>query len=97
MRLDVDRIVNAERIAEKLLGACNRQALDVVNILAPAVIALAGIAFGVLVREARALRSHNSRRGIVFARNELNMIFLTTRLGVDGLPNRRILCANVLL
>ena len=51
---------------EQFLGALDRERLDVVDVLTAAVVALARIAFGVLVGEHRALRRHDPRAGVVF-------------------------------
>ena len=58
--------------AEQLLGTLDRQVLGDVDILAAAVIALARIALGILVREYRALRGEHRRRGEVLAGYQLD-------------------------
>src|SRR5690606_18782248 len=47
---------------------------------------LARVALGVLVGQLRALRRHHGRRGVVFRRDQLDVIFLTLVLGLDGRP-----------
>ena len=54
--------------AEQLLDAVDRQLLDHVDVLAAAVVALAGVALGVLVGQLAALGRHHRRRGVVLAR-----------------------------
>ena len=68
------------------LDAVNRQLLCHVHMLAATVIAAARVAFGVFVSELRALRSHDSGRGIVFAGNQLNVVLLAGVLSLDGSP-----------
>jgi hypothetical protein len=46
-------------------SAVDGQLLDHVDVLAAAVVALAGVALGVLVGQLRALRGHHGRRGVV--------------------------------
>ena len=62
--------------AEQRFHAVDRQLLDDVHVFAAAVVALGGIAFGVLVGELRALRLHHRRAGVVFRRDQLDVIFL---------------------
>jgi hypothetical protein len=63
--------------AEQLLGAVNGQLLDI-DVFAAAVIALARIAFGVLVGELGALGLHHGGRAVVFRGDELDMLFLAS-------------------
>ena len=62
--------------AEQCLGAIDGQLLGDVHIFAAAVVALAGIAFGILVGQLAALRFHHRRAGVVFRSDQLNVIFL---------------------
>ncbi len=85
MGLDV-----GEPAAEQLAGAVARQVLDDVDLLAAAVVALARVAFGVLVREHAAHGLHNGRRREVLRRDELHGIafagkLLTERVRNDGI------------
>ncbi|MCY1458409.1 hypothetical protein D9M71_757900 [compost metagenome] len=73
MRLDVGVIG-----AEQLLGAVDGQLLDLVDELATTVVALARIAFGVLVGQAAALGFHHALAGVVFRGDQLDVVFLTT-------------------
>jgi hypothetical protein len=52
--------------------------------LAAAVVALAWVAFGVFVGELCALRPHHGRRSVVFAGNQLNVLFLALVFGLNG-------------
>ena len=73
-----------------LTGTINRQLLNHINVLAAAVIALAGVPFGILVGQHRAL-SFNDRRGSVVLRgNQLDMGFLTLLFCRDGSLNFRV-------
>ncbi len=60
MRLDVGVIGT-----EQLLGAFDGQGFDFVDVLAATVVALARIAFGVLVGQAAALGLHYALAGVV--------------------------------
>ena len=70
--------------AEDLLDAVDRELLGDVHVLAAAVVALAGVAFGVLVGQLRALRRHDGGRGVVFAGDQLDVLFLAGVFGLDG-------------
>src|SRR5262249_58906822 len=56
----------------------------------PAVIALAGVALGVLVGELRALRLQDRRARVVLRSDQLEMIFLPEVLRAEGLPDLRV-------
>ena len=73
MRLDIS-VVGPKQFASTLDG----QLLGNVDEFAAAVIALAGITFGVLVRQHRTLRFHNQRTRIVLGRNQFDVFFLAT-------------------
>ncbi len=75
IRLDVDGLG-----AEQRLGAVDRQRLDDVDVLAAAVVALAGQALGVLVRQGRALAVHDRLRDEVLGRDHLERRLLPPRL-----------------
>ena len=75
MRLDI-----GVRGAEELLRPVDRKRLDDIDEFAPAVVALAGIAFGVLIGEHRALRLEHARTCVVFRRYELDVLFLAAHL-----------------
>ena len=75
---------------EQLLGAVNRQLFGDVDELTAAVIALAGITLGVLIREYRALCLEHARTGVVFRRNELDVVFLALALISNGFGQLRI-------
>ena len=79
MRLHV-RVVGAEQ----LLAAFDRQAFGDVDVFAAAVITLARIAFGVLVGQLAALGFHHARAGVVFRRDQLDVVFLAAVLAGDG-------------
>ena len=79
MRLDVGVLG-----AEQLLGAIDRELLGDVDELAAAVVALARIAFGVLVGELRALRREDRRARVVFRKRSARaMLFLAPVFGAD--------------
>ncbi len=64
--------------------AVNGQLLDHVHVLAATVVALAGVAFGVLVGQLRALGFHDGGRAVVFAGDQLNVLLLALVFGLDG-------------
>jgi hypothetical protein len=68
--------------AEQLLRPLDRQLLGDVDEFAAAVVALAGIAFGVLVGQHRALRLEHARARVVLRGDQLDVVFL-------ALPARR--------
>src|ERR1700686_2189920 len=68
--------------AEQLLGALDRQLLGHVDVLAAAVVALAGIAFRVLVGEHRALRLQHPWTGVVLRSDELDVLLLAAALAL---------------
>src|SRR5690606_25377714 len=69
----------------------NGQLLDNIHVLAAAVIALAGIAFGVFVGQLRTLRFHHGRAGVVFRSDQLDMLFLALVFLLDGSPQLRVI------
>jgi hypothetical protein len=71
--------------AEELLRAAARQLLDLVDDLAAAVVALAGVALGVLVRRDRPDRLEDARPGEVLGRDQLDLATLAIRLAAQKL------------
>jgi hypothetical protein len=69
---------------EELLEPVYGQLLDHVDVLAAAVVAAAGVALGVFVGQLRALRPHHGGRGVVFAGDQLDVLFLAPVFGLDG-------------
>mmetsp|Transcript_96733 Transcript_96733/g.269173 ORF Transcript_96733/g.269173 Transcript_96733/m.269173 type:complete len:376 (-) Transcript_96733:96-1223(-) len=76
--------------AEELLQTIDGQLLNHVHVLAAAVIALARVAFGVLVGELAALGLHDGRRGVVLAGDQLDMVFLAAVFVLDCRPEFRV-------
>ncbi len=66
--------------AEQLLRALDRQTLGDVDELAAAVVALAGITLGVLVRQHRALGLEHPRARVVLGGDQLDVVFLALAL-----------------
>ena len=85
VRLDVGVVC-----AEDLLGAIDGQRLGDVDELAAAVVALARIAFGVLVGEDAARRLQDRRAHEVLRRDEFESFFLAMQLVADRFGNFRI-------
>ena len=77
--------------AEEFLGAVYGEALGLVHELAGAVVAAAGIALGVLVREGGALRLHYGAAGVVFGGDEHDVAALALRLSPHRLRDLRVL------
>ena len=71
---------------EQLLRAFERDALRDVDVFAATVVALARIALGVLVRQLRALRRHDRGTGVVFRRDQLDVVFLPLVFSGNGIP-----------
>mmetsp|Transcript_37835 Transcript_37835/g.75400 ORF Transcript_37835/g.75400 Transcript_37835/m.75400 type:complete len:381 (-) Transcript_37835:18-1160(-) len=76
--------------AEGLQGAVLAQVLDAVDDLVAAVVARAGLALGVLVRERRAEALHHRAGGEVLRRDELDGSHLPGLLLLDQLRDRRV-------
>ena len=91
VRLDVG-VVGAEQLAR----AVAREVLDDVDLLAPAVVALAGQALGVLVGERRARRLEDGHRHEVLRGDELDRGALAVQLGIDRCGDLGILGRDVL-
>ena len=76
--------------AEERLGARDGCALDHVDVLAAAVVAAAGIAFGVLVREHRAGRVEDGTADEILGRDQLEAGVLAVQLAADRLLDLRV-------
>ena len=76
--------------AEQGLDPVDRELLDHVNVLAAAVVALARVALGVLVRQHRTLRLHHGPGGVVLRGDHLQAVALAGQLGVDLRGDLRI-------
>ena len=76
--------------AEQLLGAIDRQLLDLVDDLAAAVVAAAGIALGVLVRRHRADGLEHARPGEVLGCDQLDLRALPLELAAEERSDFRI-------
>ena len=63
--------------AKQLLGTLDGQRFRDIDEFAAAVVALAGIAFGILVRQHRALGFEHARTRIVLRGDKFDMILLT--------------------
>ena len=85
VRLDVGMVG-----AEELFGAVAGQVLDDVGVLASAVVALAGIALGVLVGEDRAGGFKHGLADKVFRGDEFETVVLAVLLVGDGLGDLRV-------
>ena len=73
--------------AEELLGAVDGELLDDVDVLAAAVVALAGIALGVLVRQHAADGLHHGRAGVVLAGDHFQAVGLALDFVGDRGPD----------
>jgi hypothetical protein len=71
---------------KELLRALDRELLGDVDVLAAAVVALAGIALSVLVGEHRALRGEDRGARVVLRRDQLDVVFLSVQLVAQRLP-----------
>jgi len=72
--------------AVQALCPVDGERLDLVDVLAAAVIAAAGIALRVFVGELRARRLQHRRAHIVFRGDELDVVLLAAVLGFDRVP-----------
>src|SRR5690606_8495748 len=84
------RLNISEFAVEELLGALDGEFLDDVDELAAAVVALARIAFRILVGQDRTLRLENGARDDVFRGDQLDLVALATELLADCRKDFRI-------
>ena len=82
--------------AVELAGAVAREVLDDVDLLASAVVALAGVAFRVLVGEDAAHGLHDGQAREVLGRDELDAAALAGKLGAESARNLRVGFAYIL-
>ena len=85
MRLDV-----GERAVEQLAGAVDGELLGLVDLLAAAVVAPAGIALGIFVGEHRARRFQDGARDDVLRSYELDLLALAVQFALEHGIDRRI-------
>ena len=85
VRLDIDVIG-----AKNFLRPIDRELFDDVDILTTAVPAFAGVTFGILVRQAGALRFHHCAAGKVLRGNQLDVFALPPFLRDNGVEDFRI-------
>ncbi len=76
-------------------GAFDREHFDLIDVFAAAVVALRRIAFGVFVRQHRALRLQHSRACVIFRRDQLDVIFLALLLIGNRLPQRIVVAGKL--
>src|SRR5437879_5765313 len=76
--------------AEQLLGALERNGLDHVDVLAAAVVALAGVALGVLVGELGAVRDQHGWADVVLGGDQLDVVVLPAVLELHCVPDFRV-------
>jgi hypothetical protein len=82
---------------EQLLGAFDGQGLDLVHVFAATVVALARVAFGVFVGQAAALGLHDALAGVVFRRDQFDMVFLTLLFGIHRRQQRIVITLDLVL
>ena len=80
--------------AEQLFGAVNRDVLDQIDTFTAAVIALAGIAFGIFVGQHAAHGRHNGRGNDIFAGNQFQISALAGKFFVHRLADSRVIFCN---
>ena len=88
------RLHVGEAAAEQLLGAVDGELLDDVDVLAAAVVAPAGIAFGVLVGQHAAGRFQHGLGDDVLRRDQLDLMLLAAKLLADRIGDLRIAVGN---
>jgi len=79
-------VLNPEQLTRTLL----RQAFDLIDMFAAAVVAAARITLGILVGQHRALGLEHRFRYDVLAGDQFQRVLLAAQLGLDGLEYRRI-------
>ena len=80
--------------AEEVLGPLDGQRLDLVHHFAPAVVAVAGVAFGVLVGEHAPHGLEHRDRREVLGRDELDVVLLARELPADERSTRGSTCCR---
>ena len=70
--------------AEEPRHTVDRQTLDLIDVVAAAVIARAGIALGVFVRQVAAHGLHDGRAREILGRDQLQMVALAPKLPLHG-------------
>ena len=83
--------------AEQLLGALDRQGLDHIDKFAAAIIALAGIAFGIFVGQDRALGFQHRFGDDVLGSDQLDLVLLALQFVGDASAISGSACARLLL
>ena len=76
--------------AEQPRHALDRQALDLIDVLAAAVVARAGIALGVFVRQVAANSLHDGLTREILGRDQLQMVALALQLARHGSIQLRV-------
>ena len=76
--------------SNSLLGAVDGELLGLVDVLAAAVVAPAGIALGVFVGQHRALRLEHGARDDVLRGDQLDLLLLAVQLALERRIDRRI-------
>jgi len=75
---------------EQALDAVDGDLLDLIDKFTAAIETLARITFGIFVGQLRALSFHHCRAGVIFRRDQFDMVILTMTLVFDVLPQFRI-------
>ncbi|MNF87536.1 hypothetical protein D3C84_700050 [compost metagenome] len=83
--------------AKEFFSPVDRQLLDLIDVLAAAVVTLAWITFSILVGQPTALCFHHSLTGIVFRGNQLDMLLLTEFLSVDRIQQFVVVALDFVL
>lgn len=71
--------------AEEVLRPLDCGRLNDIDFFAAAVVATSWVAFCILVGEYGALRLHDRLSGVIFRRDHLEAVALTSKLGIDAL------------
>src|SRR5439155_14763166 len=79
-----------EAAIEQLLGALDGEGLDLVDILAAAIVAPARIAFGIFIGIDRALRFEDGARDDVLGGDQFDLMLLAAELALDRGSDGRI-------
>src|SRR6266702_2592601 len=80
---------------EQFLRSVDGQLFGDIDVLTTTIVALARIAFSVLVGQHRALCFQDTWAGVVLGRDQLDMVFLTLPFAVDGLGELRVKAGDV--
>ena len=79
---------------EEFLGSIAGEVFDNVNVFAPAIVAVSGVAFGILIGQHAAHALHDGGAGVVLAGDHFQTVALAMDFAGDGHPDVRVVLFN---